>query len=206
MDRATLDRIFEPFFTTKIDNQGTGLGLSVVHGIVKNHDGAITVESEVGKGTTFQIYFPAVEQATVDAKRSAQTVSHGQGQRVLYIDDDEALVFLATRMLERAGYRVTGFIDPQHALDAFRSKPDEYDVVVTDLSMPGMPGSELARELQRIRPDVPIILTSGYIRSGESELAKRLGVRAVILKPNTVDELANTLHRLFIDERDAEGA
>ena len=199
MDRATLERIFEPFFTTKPAGQGTGLGLSMVHGIMQNHEGAITVDSVLGEGTTFHLYFPAVERVAPEAQTSSRAILQGHGERVLYVDDEEPLVFLTTRMLERVGYGVTGFTDAAKALEAFRSRPGEFDVAVTDLAMPGMPGHELARELLRIRPDLPIIMTSGYIRPKDSELAKHLGVRDLILKPDTVDELCDCLHRLFVE-------
>ena len=198
MDPAILDRIFEPFFTTKPAGQGTGLGLSMVHGIMQNHAGAVTVESAPGEGTTFHLYFPASEGAAPVAQITVRPVVHAHGERVLYVDDEEPLVFLTKRMLERVGYRVTGFTDATQALEAFRSSPGEFDVAVTDLAMPGMPGHELARELLRIRPSLPIIMTTGYVRPRDSELAKRLGVRDLILKPDTVDELCDRLQRLFV--------
>ena len=161
-----------------------------------------SVESAPGAGTTFHLYFPAFERTAPVAQATVRAVVHAHGERVLYVDDEEPLVFLTKRMLERVGYRVTGFTDAAQALEAFRSSPAEFDVAVTDIAMPGMPGHELARELLRIRPGLPIIMTTGYVHPRDSELAKNLGVRDLILKPDTVDELCNRLQRLFVDTSD----
>ena len=195
MDRATRERVFEPFFTTHPMSGGTGLGLSVVHGIVKSHEGAITVQSEPQKGTTFQIFLPQATPSEGHDQAPAQAAEPGQGEHLLYVDDDEALVFLATRVLTRSGYQVTGCIDPMQALEMFRANPRRYDAVVTDLSMPRMSGSELAREMQRARPDVPIILTSGFIPPADKLREEFSGITAIILKPDTVDELAKVLRQ-----------
>jgi PAS domain S-box-containing protein len=197
MDQATRERIFDPFFTTKPSGTGTGLGLSTVHGIMKNHDGAITVYSEPGKGTTFHLYFPASTDAARPALPMSRTVPSGRGEHVLYIDDEKALTVLASRILQGLGYRVTTFTDPAAALAAFRAHAQDFDVVVTDLSMPGMNGFTLARNLLDIRPDLPIVMTSGYVRAEDQEIAQKIGLRDLILKPNTVEELGNTLDRIF---------
>jgi PAS domain S-box-containing protein len=197
MERAVLERIFDPFFTTKPAGVGTGLGLSVVHGIMKSRGGAVTVYSEPGKGTTFRLYFPAAEAAADAARREQRKVAHGKGEHVLYVDDDEALVILATRVLERLGYKVTGHTDATKALQDFRGRADDFDVVVTDLSMPGISGFELARELLAIRSDVPILMTSGYVQPEDRTTALQMGIRDVILKPDTVEDLGEALERLF---------
>jgi CheY-like chemotaxis protein len=197
MDRATLERIFDPFFTTKPAGQGTGLGLSVVHGIVRNHHGAITVESSPGLGTTFSLYFPAAgngEHLTVPATPEPAT---GHGQRILYIDDEDAVVYLATRQLQRLGYAVIGFTDPGKALLAFRANPGSFDVVVTDVSMPGMSGFHLAQAILKLRADVPVLMTSGYVRPEDRDAAAKLGVHELISKPHTIDALGHALERLF---------
>ncbi len=196
IDQRTLQRIFDPFFTTKPVGQGTGLGLSVVDGIMKSHNGAITVDSQPGKGTHFRLYFPATQNVAVSAPAIREPVvgpAPTPGQRVLYVDDDDALVFLAERTLSRRGYQVTGCTDPRAALKKFVAQPAAYDVVITDLSMPTMLGFELAREMFAVRPDLPVIITSGYIRAEDHETARQLGVVAVILKPNTIEELGETL-------------
>ena len=200
MDEATLERVYDPFFTTKPAGQGTGLGLSVVHGIVRAHEGAISVETEPGAGTTFSLYFPAAPTAAAADSETAPPASRGRGQRILYVDDEDALVFLAERALQRFGYKVTGHVDPKAALEAFRAQPTDFDFVVTDLSMPGMSGADLARELLRIRPDIPIVLASGYVRPEDVESARKHGVRDVILKPNSIDDLARVIDKTLSDE------
>jgi CheY-like chemotaxis protein len=197
MERATLDRIFDPFFTTKGPGEGTGLGLSVVHGIMTNHGGAIRVYSEPGRGTAFHLYFPAAGRAVESAQKPVRETERARHEHILYVDDEEALVFLGKRMLERLGYRVTGHTDATVALEEFQAKPGDFDVVVTDLSMPKMSGFALARELQAIRPDVPIVLTSGYVRPEDQEKALGMGLRDLILKPSTIEQLGRTLDQLF---------
>jgi PAS domain S-box-containing protein len=197
MDRATLERIFDPFFTTKPPGQGTGLGLSVVHGIMRSHDGVISVQSQQGKGTRFNLYVPATDGHAAEESHPVRNAPMGNGQRVLYVDDEDSLVVLATRMLDQLGYQVTGFTDPQEALRAFATAPHEFDVVVTDLSMPGMSGFALARDIQKLRADVPIVLTSGYVRPEDREAARQHGIRDVILKPDTIDELGHALDRVL---------
>ena len=165
MDKGTVARIFEPFFTTKPVDKGTGLGLAVVHGIVQEHGASIEVHSVPGEGSIFRLYFPAAQAADEALRTSpAEAVPvHGQGRHVLFVDDDESIVFLMTRLLERQGYRVSGFIDAREALAAARANPGQFDLAVTDFNMPGMSGLDVARELRAIRPDLPVALASGYI-------------------------------------------
>lgn len=198
MDRQTLERIFDPFFTTRPASAAAGLGLSVVHGIVQNLGGTILVDSTPGEGTKFDIYFRAAQREEQPVQ-PAREPSRGQGQRVLYVDDEEALVILLTRVLERLGYSVLSFTDPVKALAAVQDDPHCVDVVVTDLSMHGMSGIDLARAILATRPDLPVLLTSGYVRAEDRESAHACGIREVILKPNTVEELGHALNRLFSD-------
>ena len=203
MDKTTLARAFEPFFTTKGVGKGTGLGLSVVHGIMKNHHGTVTVHSEVGKGTTFHLYFPAAEKAAESARAGPSALNeapHGNGERILHVDDEEALVLVTKRRLEQVGYVVTGCTDPGEALELFRAHPMEFDVIITDISMPRLPGAELVRAAQQIRPDIPVIMASGYFRSEDYDAADRLGVRELITKPADFRELARVLHRILVTD------
>jgi PAS domain S-box-containing protein len=195
MDPETLARIFDPFFTTKPIGQGTGLGLSVVHGIMKSHDGAETVYSQTGKGTTFRLYFPAMDTPESRSAAALPAASRANGERLLYVDDDDAIVFLTTRFLDRAGYCTHGVSEVSAALDYLQSNAGEIDAVITDLSMPGMGGLELARAIRAIRPELPILLTSGYFRQQDRDVARSLGIEELILKPNSIEELVHALKR-----------
>ncbi len=207
MDPATLGRVFDPFFTTKAAGEGTGLGLASVHGIVMSHGGAISVRSAPGEGTTFDLYFPACAAEPDDAPAKLPPPAdsaRGRDEHILYVDDEEPLVFLAARMLKRMGYRVTGFTRAEEALAAFQAEPDSFDVVITDLTMPGMSGSDLARELLKVRPRLPIVMATGYLRPEESERVRQIGVRQVITKPDTVGEFGETLRRILNEVGRAE--
>ncbi|AOW12839.1 hypothetical protein LPB72_17760 [Hydrogenophaga crassostreae] len=197
MDAATKDRIFEPFFTTKPVGSGTGLGLSVVHGITQSHGGTIEVASQLGQGTVFTLYLPmALKQpAQVEEQEEAKAPvsAGGANKRVLYIDDEESLVVLAKRLLEPHGYRVTGYSDPLQALEVLRADPQAFDVVITDYNMPSMSGLDVAREVREIRKNLPVAIASGfadetlqlqYAEAGVQEIVSKLGamegLRAVI--------------------------
>jgi signal transduction histidine kinase/CheY-like chemotaxis protein len=193
MDRETLARIFDPFFTTKAAGEGTGLGLSVVHGIMKSHGGAVTVYSHPGAGSVFRLYFPAAESVVETGTVAPDSVLQTGDKHILYVDDEEALVILAQRALQRLGYTVTGSTDPQEALALFQAQPQEYHLVITDLYMPGMSGFELVRQLLATRPDTAVVMTSGYIRPEEEEEARQLGIEAVVQKPFNLAELARVV-------------
>ena len=203
MDAATLERIFEPFFTTKPVNEGTGLGLAVVHGIVKAHEGAIAVDSAPGKGTTFTLYLPAAgAQAGAPASdqgaaAAAPPLRPGGGRHILYLDDDESLVFLVQRLLERRGYRVSGYIDQGEALAALRADAHLFDLVVSDYNMPGMSGLDVARAVRTIRADLPVAVASGFIDEALRAQAGAAGVRELIFKASTVDDFCAVVQRLL---------
>ena len=185
-----LDRIFEPFFTTKAQGQGTGMGLAMVHGIVRRHGGMILASGSPGSGAKFDIYFPTAVRRTEASQAPIESqIVHGRGERILYVDDEEPLVFLATRMLKRMGFQVEGFTDPAQALREFERDPHRFDMVITDLGMPGMSGLDLAAELLRIRPNLPLMLTSGYVRIEDAERARMIGAEDIVLKPNTIEEM-----------------
>jgi PAS domain S-box-containing protein len=209
MELATMERIFEPFFTTKPVGQGTGLGLAVVHGVMRTHDGAADVQSAPGMGSTFSLYFPAltVEQALLDAEPPAidlpitpvseKSINENAMRHVFYVDDDQALVFLVERLLRRRGYRVSTFTDPHEAARALRANPMACDLLVTDYNMPGYSGVDLLREVRQIRADLPVALASGYVTTEIERSAIAEGSRALIHKPNDVEELCATVHRLL---------
>jgi PAS domain S-box-containing protein len=197
MDQVTRARVFEPFFTTKAAGQGTGLGMSVVHGIMKSHHGTVTVESELGQGATFRLYFPAHEAAIEERPVTVTEVPAGRNQHILYVDDEEALVFLTSRMLRRLGYRVTGYTDAAVALQAFRSGPGEFDVLMTDTSMPGLSGVDLVREILQVRRDIPVVMVSGYMQPADLDSVRQLGVTEIVLKPHSPRDLGAALQRVI---------
>jgi PAS domain S-box-containing protein len=207
MDDATVQRIFEPFFTTKPTGQGNGLGLSVVHGIVKGHEGCIAVHSQPGRGSVFRIYLPQSREAPArpalpsrPARPSAARPA-GSTPRVMYVDDEEPLVVLAMRWLRRLGYEVTGFSDSTQALEAFRARPLDFDALISDISMPGLSGLDLVREVRALRKDVMVVLSSGYLRHEDQQRAKELGAVDVVVKPQSMAEFGRILHRILSDRR-----
>jgi len=198
MEPAIQARIFDVFYTTKPIGEGTGLGLSMVHGTMRSHGGCVTLESSPGNGSSFALYFPAAAvQAPAQLGDVPAPPVRAAGRRVLYVDDEEALIYLANRVLTRIGHHVSSFTDPVEALASFRAHPQDFDIVVTDLSMPRMSGLEFSREVLAVRPDIPVLMTTGYIRDEDEEDARAVGVRELILKPSTMNDLGNTLDRLF---------
>jgi len=198
MDTATLARIFEPFFTTKGPGKGTGLGLAVVHGIVQAHDGAVVVQSQPGQGTTFHLYFPAELAAPVIPPQAGPVAMPvGAGQHILLVDDETALAQAAVLTLSHLGYRVTGVHSAAEALKAFHQQPGGIDLVITDLTMPGMNGIDLATALHEARPELPIILASGFGGLRTAHFARGPGRRAVLQKPFTTEVLARAVHQLL---------
>jgi hypothetical protein len=190
MDRETLERAFEPFFTTKPAGSGSGLGLAMVHGIVRDHGGVLDLESAPGVGTTVRCLLPAYAATTDDASAPLFVAApRGHGEYVLYVDDEESLAELGRRRLEGIGYRVVSYSDPAAALAAFRGTPDRFDLVVTDYWMPRMTGIDFATEITAARPGVPILLLTGQMEDLPGDTLRAAGVRQVVRKPVTVDEL-----------------
>jgi PAS domain S-box-containing protein len=195
MDTKTMARIFEPFFTTKTVGKGTGLGLAVVHGIIHSHEGIITVDSQVGAGTTFQLYFPAQAQAADAVHEGAQDILPGDRQKILVVDDETALTGVYQRLLGRLNYQVTCRNHPSDALALVRANPMHFDLVITDLTMPGMDGLELAHQLHVLRPELPVILASGFSATVNIEDMRAAGIYELLDKPITPPTLADVVHR-----------
>ena len=188
MTPEVLERIFEPYFTTKEKGEGTGLGLAVVHGIVTGYDGVISVKSEPARGSVFKIYLPAIETATPQTHRDEKLQSGKE--RILFVDDEPSLVEIGRDMLQHLGYEVVTFLSSAEALSALRAQPDHFDLVITDMTMPQMTGERLAQALIEIRPDLPVILCTGYSERITAERASALGIKAFLLKPLSVHDLA----------------
>jgi PAS domain S-box-containing protein len=199
MDAATQRRIFEPFFTTRPPGKGSGLGLSVVHGIVQAHGGAIVVHSEPGKGSKFEVYLPCANDvaAAPDTIEVAGQAAEGRGRHILYIDDDQPQLFANKRMMERWGYRVSAYSEQRVALDAVLSGKLRVDLVVTDFNMPGTSGLEIARAIRDARPDLPVIMVSGYVNDELRTQAAAAGVRELIAKPQDREELRDAVQNIF---------
>ncbi|HEY5374374.1 MAG TPA: ATP-binding protein [Polyangiaceae bacterium] len=197
MDAATAKRIFEPFFTTKGSGEGTGLGLSVVHGIVKEYGGVVTVDSELGRGTTFAIYLPARPALEKPPPVLATEIPRGDGERVLFVDDEPVLGAVAQKMMQRLGYRATVFQSSEAALTAFQSDPGAFDALITDLTMPAMTGVELARQVLAVRPGLPVILVSGSSGQLTTTELRKVGIRELLSKPLDYGTLARTLNQML---------
>ncbi|MEZ4526221.1 MAG: response regulator [Desulfobacterales bacterium] len=197
MTEEIREHIFDPYFTTKDPGEGTGLGLSVVHGIVRNHKGHITVHSQPGKGSTFDIWLPVVEKLPETPRMDEIDIPLGGNERILLVDDELQIVQMEKQMLERLGYQVTDVTESSAALHLFRSGPDEFDLVITDMTMPGMTGIELSRELIQIRPDIPIILCTGFSELITREKALERGIREYVMKPVLKGEMAKTVRRVL---------
>jgi CheY-like chemotaxis protein len=187
-------RIFEPYFTTKSVGKGSGLGLAVVHGIIQSHGGAITVESSLGVGTCFRVYLPCCEQKPVSSKTIQQEAAKGHGS-ILLVDDEEPLVNLGRRSLEKLGYVVYGETCSTRALKKFAENPSNFDLILTDQTMPQLTGIALAQEIWKIRPELPVIICTGFSEQINSEKIAGMGFRALLNKPYTIAELTQTIKR-----------
>jgi CheY-like chemotaxis protein len=203
MDEATKARVFEPFFTTKQVGRGTGLGLAVVHGIVSVHGGAIHVDSTPGVGSRFDLWFPLEDTAEelVDSQYGTLSAPPGTGQHVLCVDDDPAMVLMVDGLLRRSGYKVTAYEDPAAALARVKADPRAFDILVTDYNMPEMNGMELATEVARTAPGLPIIITSGFISDEMRQRATDLHVGALLQKEYTLERLAGLVHAVLEQHR-----
>jgi CheY-like chemotaxis protein len=189
MTPSVLERIYDPFFTTKDKSEGTGLGLSVVHGIVKSHQGVVIVESKPDKGTTFHIYLPVIQQETRKETASANICPTGS-EHILVVDDEPQVLKMCTSVLERLGYQVTARGNPAKALQLFCLQPQAFDLLLTDLTMPTLTGDKLAYEVHRLRAEMPVVLFTGFSDFLSEEACRRAGIHTVISKPLLRHELA----------------
>ncbi len=196
MEQSIMDHIFEPYFTTKDRGEGTGLGLSVVHGIIKRIGGAINVSSNIGKGTTFEVFFPNERQRTSDNNEISTKIFPGN-ERILFVDDEKALIKMGQKMLQKIGYKVTARTSGTAAIELFRRQKNKFDLVITDLTMPGITGIELSKEILKIRPNIPIILCSGYGKMLSIEQLKSIGIRRFIMKPMAIKDIAGTIRKVL---------
>ncbi|MFW6147243.1 MAG: PAS domain S-box protein [Thermodesulfobacteriota bacterium] len=200
MTSQVVEKIFDPYFSTKEKDKGSGLGLAVVHGIVKSHRGGIYVKSQPGMGTCFDVYFPRIEQKKeLTNPETAQSFPAGH-ERVLFVDDDQALVHIAAEMLSHLGYDVKTAMGSNEALEFFRANPKGFDLVITDMSMPNMMGDTLSKEIMRIRPDIPIILCTGFSERISEEKAKAIGIKDFLMKPLAMGDLARRIRSVLKNE------
>ncbi|MEA3240100.1 MAG: response regulator, partial [Pseudomonadota bacterium] len=198
IDPSMIERIFEPYFTTKESGDGTGLGLAVVHGIVKRYHGFIRTESQPGRGTSFHVYIPVQKKRIViiEEVEEVETLSTGR-ERILVVDDEETILELQEMMLKQLGYEVTAIADSQAALEEIRTHPDNFDLLITDQSMPDLSGAELAREVLKIKPHLPIIICTGYSSVLSKEQALSLGIKKYVDKPVKQKELARIVRQVL---------
>jgi signal transduction histidine kinase len=196
---AIMEKIFEPYFTTKEQGRGTGLGLSVIHGIIKSHNGAITCSSTVNEGTTFEVFLPEIESETSKTIPKPSGPMPEGNERILCVDDEKILTQMATRMLSSRGYSVVSKNNSLDALQLFREDPQRFDLVITDMTMPGITGERLAREIMAIRGDIPVIICTGYSEHISEIKAKDMGIKAFIFKPLDMRTLIETV-RNVLDE------
>jgi len=194
MEPEVMERIFEPFFTTKDVGEGRGMGLAVIHGIVKHCEGSIEVHSEPGKGSTFHLFFPKIENETKSGSGAFIPSVEGK-ERILFVDDDKEIANMGKEILEGYGYRVESKTSSEEALETFRDGPDKFDLVISDMIMPKMTGEELAEEIVRIRPGIPIILCTGYDEETYKERARKIGIKEVVMKPVTGHDLVNAIKK-----------
>jgi CheY-like chemotaxis protein len=191
-----LPNIFDPYFTTTGNDKGTGLGLSVVHGIVKNTRGEIFVHSVPEQGTCFEIYLPVIEDTLSEAAAAPLDIPKGS-ERILLVDDEFHVTKIETRMLEHLGYQVTTSNDSKEALDLFLSQPDRFDILITDLTMPGLNGAQLSKKILEDCPDFPIIMCTGFSETLDEKTAKALGIKSFLMKPVILSDLAHTIRKIL---------
>lgn len=197
MTHQVMERIFEPYYTTKEQGKGTGLGLSVIHGIIKNHGGDISVRSQPGKGATFSVYLPTIDDIDIETEPVQSVINKSGQEHILLIDDEEPIIDLERRILERLGYKITPIIDSQKALEEFSAQPHGFDLVITDMTMPKMTGDRLAQRLMDINPLIPVILCTGFNEAITEEKALAMGIDKFVMKPIVKDDLADAVRTVL---------
>ena len=197
MPPQVLERIFEPYYTTKEQGKGTGLGLSVIHGIIKNHGGDISVRSQPGVGSTFRVYLPVIDDIDMEIEVPETGNETNGNEHILLIDDEEQIIDIERRILERLGYTVTPITDSEAALEEFKARPNAFDLVITDMTMPKITGDRLAQSLMDINPQIPVILCTGFNEDITEEKALSMGIDKFVMKPIVKDELAYTIRTVL---------
>jgi CheY-like chemotaxis protein len=202
IEKNIMDKIFNPYFTTKENNKGTGLGLSIVHGIVKSCDGDVRIYSEPGKGTEVNVYLPLLEQRAQKTPeqginlRDSKSI-HGGMEKILLVDDEEVLARMEEKILKYLGYQTTMCTGSREALETFKANQDDFDLVITDMTMPDMTGIQLAGEIKKIRPDIPVIIFSGFSDQINAEKCEALGIQGYAMKPLMKHEIAETIRKVL---------
>ncbi len=194
-----MDRIFDPYFTTKEIGKGSGMGLAVVHGVVKSHNGVITVDSQLGVGSTFTILFPVIDDKPELDVPISDKIPRGSGEKVLFVDDEATIAQMGGQILERLGYAVEPQTSPAAALELFRSRPDTFDLVLTDMTMPQMTGVQLSEKLKEVRPGIPVIISTGHSTLIDQEKARTMGIDGYVMKPLVMRDIAKII-RDVLDE------
>ncbi len=198
MSKEIMDRIFEPYFTTKKEGEGTGMGLAVIYGIIKSHNGIIKVYSEPGNGTTFNVYFSVSDQSgAIKMDKEQEITFQGNKERILLVDDEAPLLNLSAKLLMKLGYKVDGTNISTEALGIFKANPDKFDLIITDMTMPNMTGIKLAEEIHKIKPDIPVILCTGFSNGINRDNFKDKGISALVMKPVSKNELAKVVWNIF---------
>ena len=197
IDKKIQDKIFDPYFTTKEVGKGSGMGLSVVHGIVKSHDGAIYVDSFPGKGASFSLFFPTLKTPQKESEKIDEMISYKGSEKILFIDDESEIVDTNSKILQQLGYIVEGMTDPQEAIAKVKNDPDYFDLVITDMTMPKINGREVSETIKKIRPNLPIILFSGHNLITDDKQKKEMGISAYAIKPVSVDKMARTIRKVL---------
>ncbi len=204
MDKPTLDKIFDPYFTTKPHGEGSGLGLSVARGIIKRNKGAITVFSKLEKGTLFQVFLPSVSKSRVVPNQPSQSIIPTGKEHILFVDDEDSICEMISMMLGRLGYRVTSCLNPIDALEKLKENPDQFDLVMTDMTMPEMTGIDLTQEILKFKPDIPILLCTGFGESLDPETVINQGITDIVMKPISKKNLTELLRKILDESTNTE--